>query len=304
MITIGLPTVNSELRISTQLESLLAQTHEDFKIVISENASTDGTYDICKQYSNRDSRVIVIRQPERLSKKDNFKYLLDMAETTYFTWQQDDDYLDKKWLEVTHGELEARPEMNMAFTDSTIEKDGVDYKLPKSYDLSEEPEIRIRQQFLDKSYLRMLAIGVQGLWRTEHLQRRFDRLVNVYEDEHLGGTDILVMFESEINRDHIFIRQNLFTTRFLSDQREYRTEFKYRDRYEESRRRMSQSFDYMIEVINASNYSEEDKRKLNKLARIIASTAITNASWLRRLKWRMFPWYSKSNKSKASDQDD
>ena len=126
MITIGLPTVNSELRISAQLDSLLHQTHGDFKILISDNASTDGTYDICQEYCNKDSRVVVIRQPERLNMRDNFKFLLDKAETAYFTWQADDDILDIKWLEVTHGELESRPDMNMAFTDSTLEQDGVD----------------------------------------------------------------------------------------------------------------------------------------------------------------------------------
>ena len=303
MITIGIPTVNSELRISTQLDSLLAQTHDDFKILISDNASTDGTYDICKQYSNRDSRVVVIRQPERLIMRDNFKFLLDMAETTYFTWQQDDDYLDNKWLEVTYGELEARPEMNMAFTDSTLEQDGVDKILQKNYDIKEDPLLRLRQLFLDKSYHLWMFVGADGLWRTEHLKQCFGRLIQVYEDENLLGTDNLLMFTSEINRDYSFIRQKLFTKRILSDQRTYRTDYTYRERYEQSRRMMSQSIVYMKEVINASDYSEEDKRKLIKLSRSIASNTITNASWFRRLKWRMLPWYRKTAKSKSTDQD-
>ena len=303
MITIGLPTVNSELRITTQLDSLLAQTYEDFKILISDNASTDGTYDICQEYCKKDSRVVVIRQPERLNMRDNFKFLLDKAETAYFTWQQDDDILDQKWLEVTHGELEARPEMNMAFTDSTLEKDGVDKTSQKNYDINKDPLLRLRQLFLDRSYLLWMFVGIDGLWRTEHLQQCFGRLIQVYEHENLLGTDNLLMFISEINRDYSFIRQNLFTKRLLSDQRTYRTNYTYRDRYVQSRRMMSQSIVYMTEVINASDYSEEDKRKLIKLARSIARNTITNASWLRRLKWRMLPWYRKTSKSKAADQD-
>ena len=303
MITIGLPTVNSELRITTQLDSLLAQTYEDFKILISDNASTDGTYDICQEYCKKDSRVVVIRQPERLNMRDNFKFLLDKAETAYFTWQQDDDILDQKWLEVTHGELEARPEMNMAFTDSTLEKDGVDKTSQKNYDINKDPLLRLRQLFLDRSYLLWMFVGIDGLWRTEHLQQCFGRLIQVYEHENLLGTDNLLMFISEINRDYSFIRQNLFTKRLLSDQRTYRTNYTYRDRYVQSRRMMSQSIVYMTEVINASDYSEEDKRKLIKLAKSIARNTITNASWLRRLKWRMLPWYRKTSKSKAADHD-
>ena len=303
MITIGLPTVNSELRITTQLDSLLAQTYEDFKILISDNASTDGTYDICQEYCKKDSRVVVIRQPERLNMRDNFKFLLDKAETTFFTWQQDDDILDEKWLEVAHGELEARPELNMAFTDSTLEQDGVDKILQKNYDLKEDPLSRLRQLFLDKSYHLWMFVGLDGLWRTKHLKQCFGRLIQVYEDENLLGADNLLMFTSEINRDYSFIRQKLFTKRILSDQRTYRTDYTYGERYEQSRRMMSQSFVYMKEVINASDYSEEEKRKLIKLARSIASNTITNASWLRRLKWRMLPWHRKTSKSKAADQD-
>ena len=303
MITIGIPTVNSELRISTQLDSLLAQTHGDFKILISDNASTDCTYDICQDYCNRDSRVTVISQPERLSMGDNFKFLLDKAETTYFTWQSDDDFLDKKWLEVTHGELEARPEINMAFTDSTLEKDGVDNKLKKNYDINIDPLLRLHQLFLDKRYHLWVFVGAQGLWRTEHLQQCFSRLIQVYEHESFLGIDNLLMFTSEINRDYSFIRQNLFTKRLLSDQRTYRTDYTYRYRYEETGRMMAQSYVYMKEVIDASDYSEEDKRKLIKLAKNIARNTITNASWLRRLKWRMLPWYRKTAKSKSADQD-
>ena len=50
-LTIGLPVYNGENFLTESLESLLGQTYDDFELIISDNASTDRTADICKQYT-------------------------------------------------------------------------------------------------------------------------------------------------------------------------------------------------------------------------------------------------------------
>ena len=54
-LTIGLPVYNGDNFLAESLQSLLGQTYDDFEIIISDNASTDGTADICKQYAKKDS---------------------------------------------------------------------------------------------------------------------------------------------------------------------------------------------------------------------------------------------------------
>ena len=56
-VSIGLPVYNGEVQVTRALESLLAQTFEDFEIVISDNHSTDATESICRDFAARDSRV-------------------------------------------------------------------------------------------------------------------------------------------------------------------------------------------------------------------------------------------------------
>src|SRR5689334_4791315 len=49
-LTIGLPVYNGEKYLAESLDALLGQSYADFELIISDNASTDGTADICRQY--------------------------------------------------------------------------------------------------------------------------------------------------------------------------------------------------------------------------------------------------------------
>ena len=65
-LSIGLPVYNGEDYLAESLEAMLGQTYEDFELIISDNASTDGTADICRRYAKQDSRIRYIRQPRNL----------------------------------------------------------------------------------------------------------------------------------------------------------------------------------------------------------------------------------------------
>jgi len=57
IVSIGMPVYNGEKYIREALDSLLAQTFADFELVISDNASTDGTEAICRNYAEQDARI-------------------------------------------------------------------------------------------------------------------------------------------------------------------------------------------------------------------------------------------------------
>ena len=56
-VSIGLPVYNGDRYLEEALDSLLAQTYTDFELVISDNASTDRTEEICRSFAERDSRI-------------------------------------------------------------------------------------------------------------------------------------------------------------------------------------------------------------------------------------------------------
>jgi len=77
-----MPVYNGEKYIREALDSLLAQTFTDFELIISDNASTDGTQVICEEYAARDPRIRYVRQRENRGAVANFRFVLDSIRTT------------------------------------------------------------------------------------------------------------------------------------------------------------------------------------------------------------------------------
>ena len=100
VLSVGMPVFNGEKFIREALDSLLAQTFTDFELIISDNASTDGTEAICREYASKDGRIRYVRQAENLGSVANFKYVLDEAVGEYFMWAAADDVWDKNWVET------------------------------------------------------------------------------------------------------------------------------------------------------------------------------------------------------------
>lgn len=94
LVTIGLAVYNGERFLRRALDSLLSQTYSNFELVISENASTDGTRAICQEYASRDPRVKLHPIDQNIGAVENFKRVLSLATGEYFMWAGDDDF----WL--------------------------------------------------------------------------------------------------------------------------------------------------------------------------------------------------------------
>jgi len=90
-VSIGMPVYNGEAFIREALDSLLAQTFTDFELIISDNASTDGTEAICREYAAKDARIRYVRQAENRGGIPNFQFVLDEAVGEYFMWAAADD---------------------------------------------------------------------------------------------------------------------------------------------------------------------------------------------------------------------
>ncbi len=91
LVTIGIPAFNSEKTISEAIESVLQQDYENLELIVSDNFSTDATLDICKSFSRSDPRVRVIAQSANMGAVNNFNFLLERANGTYFCWLGSDD---------------------------------------------------------------------------------------------------------------------------------------------------------------------------------------------------------------------
>lgn len=90
-VSIGLPVSNGELYLRKALDSILAQTFEDFELIISDNNSVDATQEICSEYAARDRRIRSYRQEKNMGAAWNFNHLFQLSRGKYFKWAAHDD---------------------------------------------------------------------------------------------------------------------------------------------------------------------------------------------------------------------
>jgi glycosyltransferase involved in cell wall biosynthesis len=120
VVTIGLPVYNSERYLKQSLDSLLAQTYSDFALIISDNASTDGTSLICQQYAAADSRVQCFRNEMNIGNPRNFNRVFELTATPYLKWSTADDYWEPTFLERALEVMERDPATALCYPKTYI----------------------------------------------------------------------------------------------------------------------------------------------------------------------------------------
>jgi glycosyltransferase involved in cell wall biosynthesis len=109
-VSIALPVYNGEDYLAETITSILQQTYPHFELIISDNASTDRTAAICREFAARDGRIRYHRQPRNLGAAANFNRSHELATSEYFKWAAHDDLLDPEYLAHCTAALDAEPD--------------------------------------------------------------------------------------------------------------------------------------------------------------------------------------------------
>jgi glycosyltransferase involved in cell wall biosynthesis len=115
-VTIGLPVYNGDAFLAAAIDSLLAQTYRDFELIISDNASTDGTEAICRDRAARDPRIRYYRSAKNRGAMWNFNYVVELARGEYFKWAAHDDVHEPTYVERCVEVLDRDPGVVLACT--------------------------------------------------------------------------------------------------------------------------------------------------------------------------------------------
>ena len=109
-LSVGLPVYNGEKYLHESLDALLGQSFDDFELVVSDNASTDGTEELCRSYAARDSRIRYIRQARNIGAAPNHNVVFLESRGELFKWASCDDLYGYDLLGRCVQELDDHPE--------------------------------------------------------------------------------------------------------------------------------------------------------------------------------------------------
>ncbi len=114
-VSIGLPVYNGQKYLDTAIESILNQTFTDFELIISDNASTDRTREICESYAAKDGRIRYLRNERNIGAGPNYNLVFHQALGEYFKWASHDDICAPEFLEKCVAILDRDPGVVVAF---------------------------------------------------------------------------------------------------------------------------------------------------------------------------------------------
>jgi hypothetical protein len=114
-VSVGLPVYNGEAFIASAIESILDQSFENLELVISDNASTDGTESICRRFAAQDPRVQYVRSRQNYGYVSNWNTAFQLSRGAYFKWAAADDVCAPDFIGRCVEVLDRDPSAVLAF---------------------------------------------------------------------------------------------------------------------------------------------------------------------------------------------
>ena len=196
-----MPLYNAERHLTEALDSVLAQDHQNFELIISDNASSDDTESICRAYAARDTRIRYDRAETNHGAVWNFNRVFELARGDYFMWAAHDDTRAPTFVSSCVAALDADPEAVLCCTDvgfideSSQETDPWFQLIPP----------------IGKTYrARVSAIARARFWLAFHGLYRSSVLAQTRLAQPVWGFDVVVEMDLCMRGRVLLVPQRLF----------------------------------------------------------------------------------------------
>jgi glycosyltransferase involved in cell wall biosynthesis len=164
-VSIGIPVFNGERFLEEAIVSILGQTYGDFELIISDNASTDRTQEICRRYAQHDLRIQYYRNDKNLGAAPNYNRVFQLSNSEYFKWADYDDLIAPDFLTTCVQVLDQYPSVVLCYPRAMIIDESGKHLGEHDYVIkldSSQPHHRFQQLVLHPA----TAFEVSGLIRS------------------------------------------------------------------------------------------------------------------------------------------
>jgi len=165
-----MPVYNAERWLVAGIESMQQQSLADFELILSDNASTDGSLAIAERFARADKRIRILRQSRNLGANGNYSAVLADARADYFKWASVNDLCAPEFLQRCVEALEKQPDAVLAYPRTIVfEKSPVDGALYEDdFAVSADDGVR---RFIDLLERIKLNNAMNGVIRRKTLNR-------------------------------------------------------------------------------------------------------------------------------------
>lgn len=204
-VSIGLAVYNGEKFIREAIDSILAQTYPDFELIISDNASTDKTEEICRGYATKDNRIRYSRNETNIGGANNENLTFRFSRGKYFRWAAHDDVCAPELISRCVEMLDRSPSVVLCYAMiNEIDENGNILKtISQKKGLSPRPSKRFRDLMRNDHNCE----ATYGLIRSDIL--RSTRLEQNYTD-----SDRTLLCELSLHGQFYEIEEPLFYKRY------------------------------------------------------------------------------------------
>lgn len=219
LVSIGMPVYNCEKYISESIQSVLSQTFKNFELIISDNASSDRTEEICREFASQDSRIRYYQNDHNIGLGPNHNRAFELARGKYFKWFHGDDLLAPEYLEKCVSVLESDPSIILCYTrEIEIDEEGKPFG-SETY-LVNFPETQPHKRFknyidLWQRYGHIYGNPVLSVIRTEILKMTPLMRTNPWSELAYVGELLLLGRFHEIPEGLFFYRHHSQTSRAI-----------------------------------------------------------------------------------------
>jgi glycosyltransferase involved in cell wall biosynthesis len=196
---------NGDRFLEEAIESILAQTYRDFELIICDNASTDRTDEICRNYAAKDPRIHYSRNATNIGGMNNANVTFELSKGQYFHWAAHDDRCAPTLVERLVQELDNRPNVTICLAAAvSIDGDGCEYGVRYPTEGTAE---RPSQRFRELIMTRHACEATYGVIRSDVLRQT--QLLGNYT-----ASDYVLLAELAMRGPFHLIREPLFFKRY------------------------------------------------------------------------------------------
>jgi glycosyltransferase involved in cell wall biosynthesis len=205
LVSIGLPVYNGGRYLASALKSLLDQDYANLELIVSDNASTDDTEEICRRFAQEDSRITFRRNESNVGSATNFNTVFELSRGQYFMWAAHDDLWHPHYIRRCAEVLRHHHDVVLCSTD-------IDFMDEQGQIFSYEHYNRLHTHGMDlRQRVRAVTekagwFSFYGLLRPEVL-RRTRRYMSVY------GGDVILLMELMFHGSTFVLPERLFSKR-------------------------------------------------------------------------------------------